>query len=83
MTFPSLSGSEWTFPPRDYVPVTPGASVLPGVVRGIYCNADGTLVFRCIDSDADRTLTVAAGQFVVGFVTQVLAGTDCEPFAVM
>ena len=82
MTFPVMSAAEWTHPPRDYVPVTPGAEKLPFVARGLYCEEAGTVVFRCVDSGVDRTLPMVAGQQLIGFFEYVLAATTATVHAI-
>ena len=82
MSFPVMSAAEWTHPPRDYVPVTPGAEPLQFIARGLYCSEAGDVVIRCVDSDADRTLPMTAGQLLTGFVTHVKASTTATVFAV-
>jgi len=85
MSVSPTSGAEWTYPPRDYVPVDASASdvdieaTLGFIGRGVRANADGTLNYRLVDSDADRSDTVKQGEFIPGFFTHLLSGTDCDP----
>lgn len=79
----TMNADEWTYPPRDYVPVTPSDSApLPFTARGLYCTADGDVVFRCIDSDVDRTLPLTAGQYLFGFFKDVKEATTATVHAV-
>lgn len=80
---PRFQPFQYTRGARDLVPVSPSTDVLPDTVgfwpRGVRANADGTLVFRCTESEADRTIAMTAGETFIGEIVQVLAGTDCDP----
>lgn len=83
----NFSADEHTYPWDDLIPLATGewelGDYLPDVLgqrpRGVRCNAAGTLVYRMRKSAADRTITVAAGEVIVGFFTEIKTGTDCEP----
>lgn len=68
--------AEFTYVPRDWVPIDYTSDVNLGTLlgytpRAIRADAAGDLVFRCVDSDADRTVTLAAGEVLLGFFTDI------------
>lgn len=84
MAMGHMSADEWTFPPLDWVPVNNGEdtdlqATLGYTPRAIRADGAGVLVFRCADSDADRTFNVQAGEQVIGFFTHIKSATDCSP----
>lgn len=58
-----LYPDETSSPSRDVFLVTPhNTNELPQVPKAIRANEAGDIVLRAVDSDADVTLTVAAGE---------------------
>jgi hypothetical protein len=47
--------------------------------RFLVAGADGNLVFRLLNDDADRTLAVSKGFVLIGIVKQIGGDTTCEP----
>jgi len=83
MPVAQMSAAEWTYPPRDWVKIDySGGDVdleatLGYIPRAMRCDSAGTVVFRCVDSDADRDRNMAAGEVISGFYTQIIqTGTD-------
>jgi hypothetical protein len=86
MPLPPISSDEWTYPPRDWVPVDySGGDVdleatLGFIPRAILADDEVVVVFRCADTpdgDGDRTWNLAAGQWRPGFFTHIIqSGTS-------
>lgn len=85
MAFKSLTGAEWTYPPRDWVPVDAESAdvdlreTLGYTPRAVRANADGVLNYRLVDSDEDRSDDVLKGEIIPGFFTDLLTGCTCDP----
>lgn len=88
MTAGLNSAQDQTHPARDHVPVDASGSDVDLVAtlgwqpRGVRANSAGTLNYRMIDSDADRSDEVEKGEFIPGFFTHLLSGCTCDPRAV-
>lgn len=62
------------FVPRDYVPITTGATDFAGgaVYAGLLITATGTIVVRFQGGNADRTINIPSAPFILpGYVTGV------------
>ena len=80
MPLPSMNSAEWTYPPRDWVPVDySGGDVdlqdaLGSTPRALRADTGGKLVFRCAEtpSGTNRTMNLTAGEVLIGFFTEII-----------
>ncbi len=71
MTTPTFRGGPQG-PAYDCFAIVPNnTNPLPKTPKAIRANTAGAVVLRMIDSDADVTLTMLAGETVYGIVTHV------------
>ena len=80
----NIGGDDYTYPPTDWVPVDLAVDPVGGVFdlrsdlgffpRALRANTEGDVVFRCSDTPdgVDRTLTMSAGEVIIGFVTHIV-----------
>lgn len=87
MAYPdSMQGADMTYPLTKLWAITGTeedtdlAAALDGEYpRVLIATADGTLIVRLLNNDADVTIPVTAGFTLVGVIKQIGGATDCEP----
>ncbi len=79
MAIAQTSADEWTYPPRKWTLLDTTSDVdlaatLGHIARALRADTAGTVVFRSADDEAaapDTTMSLAAGESLLGFITHV------------